>query len=91
MFCDIGMDVSKFKEEFVLEKVDFVRVREGWNDKKNKDSWVELRVEKLMVRFKEVRRVIRELVGEGDYYVVVVIYGVIVYYIIDDWVDIFVE
>lgn len=86
--CDIGTDVSKLKEEFAPEKVDFARVREGWNDKKNKDSWAEPRVEKLTARSKEARRVIRELAGEGDHHVVVVTHGAIVHYITDDWADI---
>lgn len=86
--CDIGTNVEKLKEEFSPEKVDFGRVRDGWNDKKNSESWSEPTIPKLIARAKEARKVIRKLAGEGDHHVVVVTHGAIVHYIVDEWADI---
>ncbi|KAH8171068.1 histidine phosphatase superfamily (branch 1) domain-containing protein [Sarocladium implicatum] len=85
--CDTGSEIEKLREEFG-EKVDLARVREGWNDKKNTQSWAEPTVVKLTARAKEARKVIRELAGEGDHHVVVVTHGAIVHYITDEWADI---
>lgn len=86
--CDVGSDVEKLRAEFG-EKVDLSRVREGWNDKKNPESWAEPRVEKLIARAREARRAIRELVDlNGDEHIVVVTHGAIVHYITDEWSDI---
>ncbi|KAK1238331.1 hypothetical protein MKX07_006477 [Trichoderma sp. CBMAI-0711] len=83
---DTGSSIAKLKEEFG-DKVDFSRMREGWNDKSEK-SYFEPTLEKLATRARDARIALREIangVGDDDAHVVAVSHGAFLHFLTEEW------
>ncbi|KAL6889268.1 histidine phosphatase superfamily [Trichoderma longibrachiatum] len=86
---DTGSSIAKLKEEFG-EKVDFSRMREGWNDK-TEGSYFEPTLDKLATRARDARLALREIAmaaGEGDdddAHVVAVSHGAFLHFLTEEW------
>ncbi|EGR47414.1 uncharacterized protein TRIREDRAFT_64010 [Trichoderma reesei QM6a] len=85
---DTGSSIAKLKEEFG-DKVDFSRMREGWNDKSEK-SYFEPTLEKLATRARDARIALREIANgvagdDDDAHVVAVSHGAFLHFLTEEW------
>ncbi|CAM1501799.1 Fc.00g037830.m01.CDS01 [Cosmosporella sp. VM-42] len=84
--CDIGSPVAKVQAEFGA-RADYTRVTDAWLDK-GPGSEFEPVLEKLLVRGKRARQVLREVAGEGDAHIAVVSHGGFLHFLTDDWYNV---
>ncbi|KAG9250437.1 histidine phosphatase superfamily [Emericellopsis atlantica] len=81
--CDTGSAKEKLDEEFG-NKLEVRGVDPAWTDK-TADSKFEPTLEKLTARALEVRRVLRDLAGDGDDHIVATSHGGFLHFLTDDW------
>ncbi|QPC69790.1 hypothetical protein HYE68_000542 [Fusarium pseudograminearum] len=80
--CDTGSSVATVQAEFA-GIADYSQVEENWTDK-GPDSEYYPTIEKLEVRGRKARNVLRDLVS-GDEHIVVVSHGGFLHLLTDDW------